>query len=358
MTTLGILTCRTGMPPKHITKLAKDSLQIPMEIVCFRPSDIQPITHEINGYTFDKQNEKWLSTTFPLPSLLYDRCFYTAKENRMQNASVVKWLQTQKNITFLNHSLPNKIEVYELLQSIPFFAPFLSELKRIEKTTDCIHALNQNGEVLLQAETSQSTHGQILCKQDGMQYKLQTIRNKKIIEKTIPSIQLLEEFFNQLFKHKPHILSPVQHFYTKNRDSFILRFLLQKDKNGVWCVKGKVVILNPTPHWNSSTPKEKFVHFQTFIYQNFPRNFRMQLHTIQSITQQFPIILDKHFQSQFEYIIDIGIDYRLQPILINWNHKPTSKIFEQMTPYCEFPIENSSILYGLYLAQHIKNKKE
>ena len=358
MTTFGLLTCKKGTPPKHITHLAEVALQYPIEVVCFCPSNIQPITHEVIGYTFDKQKKSWIASTFSLPNLLYDRCFYNTKEERMQNAAVVKWLQTQKNIIFLNHSLPNKIEVYEFLQTICTFKPFLPNLQKLEKTSDCIKNLNLNGQILLQPEANLGTAGQILCKQIGTQYQLQTIRNKKIIKKTVPSMKELEAFLDSLIQKKSYILSPMLTFYTKNRNTFLLRFLLQKDGNGLWCTKGKMAILHPEVRWDLSKQKEKTIHFQAFINHNFPRNFRTQLRSMQNIIQKLPAILDQHFQSQFELVIDMGIDYQLQPVLVNWNHKPTPKMLEQIAPHCDFPIDEAPIVYGLYLTKNESRQKD
>ena len=77
----GILTC-SKKPPAHITDRVKANADPKVEFFCFSFFAIEPISNQVNGYRFCKETTDWKEASFPIPSILYDQCFYDTKEKR------------------------------------------------------------------------------------------------------------------------------------------------------------------------------------------------------------------------------------------------------------------------------------
>lgn len=328
---LGVLTAREHLPATHITQLAMLGNQAGIQIICFRPSDIQPVSHQVKGYKLNLSSNQWDEVTLSLPKLLYDQCFYTTHKKRLHNEAIVHWLQAQEDIVFLNHSLSNFIEIYEFLHTIPFFQPFLLSVTRIQQVSDISKALQVKKEILLEPLTSSNYQGQIYITQDSIGYHLFTKKKRKILEVNLNQLQELENFLEKKITATPHILRAPLHFYTKQGEPFLIRLYMQKNTQGIWQSVGQMIVINPEKF--IQTPEhaeEKTIHLQTFLHQYKLRKANIT-QDLKKISMQLPLLIDKYFQNQFEITFDFAFDMRGKGklYLLNCNHKPTPHIKAQ-----------------------------
>src|SRR4051794_776610 len=52
-----------------------------IDVFVFSPNRINWQQSMIRGYMFDRPQQDWVARTFPLPALIYDRCFFGTKQS-------------------------------------------------------------------------------------------------------------------------------------------------------------------------------------------------------------------------------------------------------------------------------------
>ena len=349
----GILTC-SKKPPAHITDRVKANADPKVEFFCFSPCAIEPISNQVNGYRFCKETTDWKEASFPIPSILYDQCFYDTKEKRMKNKSIVNWLLAQPNLIFLNPGFSDKLTVYQTLQAAQNPITLLP-IQKISRAQDGLIQLYQTGGLILQPATDYSTSGQIYICYTKTDYIFQIQKKEKRMTKTISSEAKCVTFLTQLLTHKTYVAQPIWQFYTKKHIPFLLRFLLQKSGNGQWQIAAKAAILYPKSAWHESEQAEYYLSLHSFILQNFTRYDTKRMVQLSTFALQAASILDDLLKT-FELLLDIGIYTHMQPCLLHWNHKPTPQIRNKIMAYREIPDPDFPIPYAKFLFERQANK--
>jgi hypothetical protein len=85
MITFGIMTLNMESETSYIDQIAKLADSCEMECFRFIPSKINPHTLLVKGKKFNAKEQTWAEGDFPIPSILYDRCF-TVMMNIQNNA--------------------------------------------------------------------------------------------------------------------------------------------------------------------------------------------------------------------------------------------------------------------------------
>ena len=349
---LGILTAKENLPATHITRLARFGSQKDIQVVCFRPCDIHPTTHLAKGYQWNPEHEAWEESDFPIPILLYDQCFYTTNRKRIQNESIVQWLQAQENIQFLNHTLPNFIEIHTFLHSISFFQPFLMPVTSVHQISEITKILQDKKEILLEPITSTNYQGQIYMMTTNTNYHLFTKQRREMLEITFYTLEELEKFLEKKITPKSYMIRTPMHFFTKQGEPFLIRIYLRKNNRDIWQAVGKIAITNPTQF--IQTPEhstERIIPLHNFIHQNALRKSSI-IQYLKRMTHQFPILMEKYFQNQHELTLDFAFNTHGKLFLLNWNSKPSPYTKEQFQKYCPDDFCEATISYAGQLLSH------
>src|SRR5690554_3627620 len=105
---LGIMVCETeGLWPfsekQYFRQLCLFGAVQGLQVYIFTPNRIDWILQRVHGYTYCKKN-KWIKRIFPLPNLIYDRCFYAHRSQMNKQILHIARLKKNKDIQFLGHS--------------------------------------------------------------------------------------------------------------------------------------------------------------------------------------------------------------------------------------------------------------
>ena len=148
MISFGIMTLNFESEASYIHEIASRSHSCGLKCYHFLPSAINPLTKQVMGRHFDVKKQCWVDSEFPIPSLIYDRCFYGDDEHSKQCIPIVSWLKSREDITFLGFGLPNKLELYETLSNSRL-SPYLPRSQAIKDCSDVAKALKSQRRIII-----------------------------------------------------------------------------------------------------------------------------------------------------------------------------------------------------------------
>ena len=356
MKTFGIMTLTIESEATYINEIAARSHQYGIECFHFLPSAINPLTKLILGRRFDATEQCWMDDEFPIPSLIYDRCFYGDDEHSKQCIPIVSWLKSREDIVFLGFGLPNKLELYETLSNSSLI-PYLPRSQAIKDCTEVIVALSQQKKVIIKPINGSQGYGIYYLKKNDKTIHVKTEKNKKIISRIFPNESKLFQWLQPLINHRPYLLQPYLELSTASSQPFDIRILMQKDEQGLWVERGKGIRIGNTggilsnlsaggtvidfTSWasNLSIPKKEYI--------NNELNF---------ITTNLPQILEQEILPLFEIGIDIGVAKNGAIWILDVNSKPGRKVILKTQPDLQETLFLAPLLYGKYLT-HAENKE-
>lgn len=320
MISLGILTLHPQLESNYFTTIAKQSKKYNIIVFRFHPLQWDPGTNEVKGEMFDHFFHKWLQCTFPLPDFIYDRCYYTHKQN-VNEFATVKMLK--KETTFLSIGLPNKWSVYEVMKNHHILAPFLPKTEKITCVVDVINKLNHKKKLVL--KPIRGAHGK------GIFFLSKTTKDHIVIQTHVHGQKKTGMFSKKQFSHWLHnfnvtnnyIVQPFLRLTNFEGEPFDIRILVQKNETGDWQETGRGIRLGKKGNFVSNLHNGgKTKDFHEWI-RDVPMNERnevmKQLHIIVST---IPPFLDKQFGPLYEMGIDVGMDQTGKCWVLEVNSKP------------------------------------
>jgi hypothetical protein len=356
MKTFGIMTLTIESEAAYIHEIATRSASCGMECYHFLPSAINPHTNQVQGRRFDTKEQCWVGWEFPIPSIIYDRCFYGDDEHSKQCIPIVSWLKSKDDLTFLGFGLPNKLELYETLSNSSL-SPYLPRSQAIKNCTDVVKALNNLKRIIIKPINGSQGYGIYYLKKNEKTIHVKTEKNKKIISRIFPNESKLFQWLQPLINYRPYLLQPYLELSNTASQPFDIRILLQKDEQGVWVERGKGIRIGTTggilsnlsaggtvidfPSWCSTLPLAKKE------YVNNELNF---------MTTTLPHILEKEILPLFEIGIDIGVSKNGALWILDVNSKPGRKVVLNTQPDIQETLFFAPLLYGNYLSQE-QNKE-
>ncbi len=180
------MTLTLDSESEYLTEVAKRATAQQVECVRFVPSSILPTTHLVKGKKFDASSECWVEDEFPLPALIYDRCFYGIDDHSKQCLPIVSWLKNRDDIQFLGYGLPNKLELYQALHNTELGA-YLPVSKTVNQAQDVLLALKKHHRIILKPINGAQGYGIYYLKKNEKTFHVKTEKQKKIISRIFPN---------------------------------------------------------------------------------------------------------------------------------------------------------------------------
>lgn len=350
MIAFGIMTLTMDSEAQFIDEMAKQSHSCNMECYHFIPSQINPHTHQVKGKKYDIITDTWKESEFPIPSILYDRCFYGEDELSKQCTPIVSWLKSREDITFLGYGLPNKLDLYEALQNT-LLAAYLPHSQRVAEPGIVIKELNANKKVILKPINGSQGYGIYYLKKNDKSYHVKTEKNKQIISRIFPNITKLNNWLYSLLKQHQYLLQPYLELSNEDLQPFDIRIFLQKNEQGNWVERGKGIRKGNTGGILSNLSAGGSVtDFRTWI-GTLPANQKEYIYNeLKYIISNLPLLLEKEFLPLFEIGVDIGVAKNGSIWILDINSKPGRKVLLQTQPNLKETLTLAPLLYGKYLS--------
>ncbi|MEI5906413.1 YheC/YheD family protein [Bacillus spongiae] len=354
MTKLGIMTLTPYPVPQAIDEIGKRSLDMEVEVFIFSPLSIDPYSENVTGYHYD-ENE-WKKTTMPIPTLIYDRCFYNNPTDSQQAKRIVQWLKNRKDTLFIGYGLPDKWKMHTSLTNSPSLSAYLIDTEYVMNAESLLSFLQKHKHVIMKPIDGAggfAVYG--LSLQD--KHVVISMTKEQVTKSKSLTLPMFSTWVNALIKKHDFIVQKRIQSKTKNHEPFDIRIFLQKDEYGHWqkrglgvrCGKEYSLLTNlhagaeiiPLKTWKKS---QKHLQWE-FIFTE-----------LQDLIASLPVILEETFAPLFELGIDILIGEDSSIWICDINSKPGRTLIEKLYPDTLETLYYAPLQYCKHVERHWLNR--
>lgn len=358
MTTLGFMTLNINSENRYFTEIAQRAADHEMECVIFVPSDISPGNEAVSGRKYDASSGLWLDGEFPIPSLIYDRCFYGNDEHSKQCLPIVSWLKNRSDIEFLGYGLPNKLELYNVLQDSRL-APYLPKTLPVNDAHAVLSQLKKQHRLILKPINGSQGYGIYYIKRNEKTFHVKTEKQKKIISRIFPNEEKLLSWLNSLIQLMPYLVQPYLELTNQDLQPFDIRLLLQKDAQGNWVERGKGIRTGVNGGILSNLSAGGFVtRFEDWAENLSPSTKNYIESELTYIKDHLTQTLEAEFLPLFELGVDIGMAKNGSLWILDMNSKPGRKVILSTAEDLREVLYNAPIVYGKRLAENGRKERK
>ncbi|MCL6572708.1 MAG: YheC/YheD family protein [Bacillus sp. (in: Bacteria)] len=356
MISFGIMTLNLESENSYINEIASLAQPLGLEVFRFIPSEINPHTLTGIGRKYDYKAHSWSDSEFPIPKILYDRCFYGDDEQSKQCLPIVSWLKSRNDLTFLGYGLPNKLELYEILKNTVISA-YLPKTLSVFDTNIVLSELSAMKKVILKPISGSQGYGIYYLKKNEKTYHVKTEKQRKNISRIFPNETKLVQWLKSLFSKRKYLLQPFLELSNNEQQPFDIRVLLQKSEQGTWGERGRGIRIGKTGGILSNlSAGGSVIPFTDWSSSLLPEKSEFIQQEIAYISSKLPPILEKAFLPLFELGIDIGIAKNGAIWILDINSKPGRKVLLHSQPDLVRTLHLAPLLYGKHLA--LKDQQE
>ena len=351
MTAFGIMTVSMESEHAYVNEMANLAESCGMECFRFLPSKIDSLTLQVTGKKFISKTKSWVDSAFPIPMIIYDRCFYGDDEHSKQCIPIVSWLKTRADITFLGYGLPNKLELYDVLKNTVLSA-YLPVTQLVSDTNIVLNELSTKKRIILKPINGSQGHGIYYLKKNDKSFHVKTEKQKNIISRIFPNEAKLIQWLQPLIKKRQYLSQPYLELTNDELQPYDIRILLQKSMHGKWGELGRGIRIGSTggilsnlsaggtvltyPEWALTLPPAK----KEYIAQE-----------IEYILSKLPTILENAFLPLFELGVDIGVAKNGSIWILDVNSKPGRKVLIHTQPDIHETLNLAPLLYAKHLSE-------
>lgn len=352
MITFGFLTLNNKLEHSYFTEVAKRGCLHSVNVYCFSPNDIDPKTELVHGKKYDANKKGWIDDVYPIPTYLYDRCFYSTEDVRKKSAPIVNWLKNRADIGFIGHGLPNKWSIYNMLSSHPLLKYYIPLTVKVMSTNDIFKMLYKHKNILLKPENGSQGRGIITLSLKNNQIELQTQRHKKAITKIFSKKEELADWLKKLISSHHYLAQPFLSLQDNENKPFDIRILVQKNFENKWIEVGRGVRKGQIGHHISNLHGGGAVHsYEEWLQTIHDAHQKVLIDDdIDTIITKLPFVLEQSFGPLFEIGIDIGIAKDGTIWVLDTNSKPGHKTIKETNQGIENHLYEAPILYCKHLA--------
>jgi glutathione synthase/RimK-type ligase-like ATP-grasp enzyme len=358
METIGIMTLNIESEAGYIREIAARSHSCGLVCCHFLPSAINPLTKLVTGRVFDAKEQLWVEEVFPIPSLIYDRCFYGDDDHSKQCIPIVSWLKSREDITFLGFGLPNKLDLYDTLSN-SVLSPYLPPSQKVNDSSDVIKALNKQKKIIIKPINGSQGYGIYYLKKNERTIHVKTEKNKKIISRIFPNELKFIQWLHPLLNYRPYLLQPYLELSNPSSQPFDIRILLQKDEKGRWVERGKGIrIGNSGGILSNLSAGGSVVDFSEWSANLSSIAKEYICNELNFIITKLPQILEQEILPLFELGVDIGLAKNGALWILDVNSKPGRKVVLKTQPDLQETLFLAPLLYGKYLSQAERKERK
>jgi glutathione synthase/RimK-type ligase-like ATP-grasp enzyme len=358
MISFGMMSLTLNSERSYFTEMARRADADTFICYRFAPTKIHPISHLIQGEVFDRKKDAWRQDEFPVPQILYDRCFYSDDIISKQSLAIVKWLKSRDDLTFLGNGLPNKWAIYDALSKSPL-APYVPQTFKATDGESTIAKLRIWNKVILKPAFGSGGNGIYTMEKKNRTFLITADLEGGLAEKTFHSQTETEVWLDQLFAKKEYLVQSFLELTDAEKRPFDIRVLLQKDSTGNWIVRGKGIRRGSKLGIVSNlTAGGEIVPFEEYTASMPKKSMAFICDELEEILMKLPEILETSFPRLFELGIDIGVSQNHALWILDTNSKPGRKVLLHKNPELKDVLYKAPLCYALYLANNLSEREE
>jgi glutathione synthase/RimK-type ligase-like ATP-grasp enzyme len=358
MISFGMMSLSLKSELTYFTEIAR--LANPNLFTCYRfsPANIHPLTQLVSGEKFDYSKNRWAKAEFPLPIIIYDRCFYSNDPASKQAMAIVKWLKKKGDITFLGNGLPNKWMIYQVLSESEL-SPYIPKTILVPSGKDVVDQLTKIKKGILKPVFGSGGAGIYKIDKSGREFEISADLGGRLSTKTFHSTSETEAWLDSLFRKKEYMLQPYLQLTDAQNCPFDVRVLLQKDREEKWIVRGKGIRRGSKDGILSNlSVGGEILTFEEYADSLDIPTKKFILHEVEEILSKLPAILEASFPRLFELGVDIGISKDHALWVLDTNSKPGRKVIAATNPELKEVLYKAPLEYARMLSEILPEREE
>ncbi|MGE5704258.1 MAG: YheC/YheD family protein [Clostridia bacterium] len=311
---------------RHLTLAGR---QLGIRVFVFSPRQVDFETRTTIGYEFE--DGAWMTRTFDLPKLIYDRCFMGPAYRHYK--PFIEKLQNDPTIRFMGRGLSGKWQVYQMLEKLPELSHWLPDTRPL-MIHDLVDRLNAGQPVIIKPMSG--THGYGVVRIQKRQNRFEALgrsrRTNVPFRRIFADTTGVKNFVQTFTVGAKFLIQPYLSLSTPDGTPFDIRVLVQKDGTGTWQTTGKAVRLGNKQSITSNLHGGgRAVALPSFLSRYFPSEQQTKIEAeIDALVSLLPPALEEHHGTLFELGIDIGVDSKGKVWLIEVNSRPGRAVFKQI----------------------------
>ncbi len=360
---LGIMTCfKQGYPPFHEQPFYRNLCQVGsktgVNVFVFSPDHIDWQNMQVDGYRFSEQSRKWSKRRFPLPLLIYDRCFYCSSEQYLRYRPHIQKLRQVRRTRFLGYGLKGKWSVQRLLTADEEIASHLPDTEICGGPQTILRWLSRKREFCLKPQGGSQGKG-VLRVARPMENRFEVHGRdgqNRMIDLSFTRCNSLLKWLKRFIGGRKYIIQTYLSLTTHQGHAFDLRSLMQKNGKGEWTLtgmgvrRGKPGSITSNLHGGGNAEAVR-----PFLEHEFdPASTARIQETILRLSYSIPAVLEAAHGRLLELGIDFGIDKQGKVWILEVNSKPGRSIFSQLN---DAAAKKTSVMNPIDYARYLLDRQ-
>jgi glutathione synthase/RimK-type ligase-like ATP-grasp enzyme len=317
-------------------ELCRFGLQAGIEVFVFSPNRIDWIHERLTGYTYQTITKEWVKKSYPLPDLIYDRCFFSTKAAYLDYRSHIRKLYSKSSIRFLGYGLSGKWEVLQMLRQDDYFHPYLPDTFLLGYVQEVLDYLERKGEVFIKPQGGSQGKGVLYIKQlpQSKNVYLLSGRDGRNLHFRLQfkEAAALQHWLRRFIGKRPYIFQEYLSLHTASNIAYDIRAMVQKNDQGHWQLTG-MGIRSGQPGSITSNLHGGGIALEVipFLEREFGPDQAKELErTLIELSTRIPPALEAAHGRLVELGIDLGIDRSGRIWILEVNSKPGRRIFTHL----------------------------
>jgi glutathione synthase/RimK-type ligase-like ATP-grasp enzyme len=312
-------------------------LRAGIEIFVFSPIRVDWTEERITGYTYQEDSKGWERKSFPLPDLIYDRCFFASKSAYLYYRDFMQKVKGRAAVQFLGNGLPGKWGVAQMLAQHSSLLPYLPETCPISHVQQVLNWLELKGDVFLKPQSGSQGKGVLSIKYTPQDKRVFFVSGRdgwnRPFRFSCKESAQLKRWLGRFFGGRPYLIQQYLHLQTAAGIAYDVRSMVQKNGHGRWQLTGMGIrcgqpgSITANLHGGGSA-SEVF----PFLAAEFSSHAAAELiATLSDLSAKIPPALEAAHGRLSELGIDFGIDSSGRVWILEVNSKPGRTIFNHLS---------------------------
>ncbi|MEI7024757.1 YheC/YheD family endospore coat-associated protein [Paenibacillus sp. y28] len=336
---VGVLVSpRSGSPPfgsrRFLMRLCRIGAAMGMGIYVFRPSDIDWSAHHAEGYEYDSKSAQWIRRTYPLPSVVYDRGFFTTADALRTHRACIARLES-RSVRIMGGRLAGKWDIQQLLGRNRHFAPYLPPTERLDSAARVLARLKREQVLFLKPAGGSQGRGalRIARTPDGRFEAGGRDRIGRTVQMQFGSQTELAHWLPRFTGRRAYLIQPYLDLAAADGRVYDIRVLVQKNRHGRWQESGIAARIGSAGsvtsnlHGGGTAEDAEAQLTEQFGAQEAEKLTRR----LKKLAALLPPYLEQHFPSIAELGLDFGIDRTGRIWILECNSKPGRSAFARLS---------------------------
>lgn len=334
---LGIMVTRSSqIPPfgnQHFYRaLCAIGQKQGLLVFVFSPEQIDWSSGTVSGYSVDAPAHRWSRRRYPLPDLIYDRCFFRTKAGYMAYRSHVSKLRRLRTVTFLGHGLHGKRQVYDILSGDSDLARYLPETRTFGSLPALERWLGERGQLFMKPQGGSQGRNVLHIRAAPLDLHPYIVKGRnaanRLFRCRFASLPHLYRWLKGRTAGRRYIMQPYLELTTVGGEPFDIRSFVQKNKSGHWQLigmamrRGKPGGLTSNLHGGGHAEQVR-----PFLQEHYGEKAADIMENMQALSMRIAETLEREHGRLVELGIDLGIDKSGGLWILEANSKPGRTIF-------------------------------